>query len=347
MINTESASTFFRSLQAAIEDGGQQALTVVAECAAAERELDIKGPCVAALACWGEAGFEKMVANALRNRTSKDISAALKTLALIAAGKTISSLSSFMHDDKLLDRINQSISGQNLQGKARRKLSELVMSLPTHDLLIPLGTAFTQIGIAGDDGPEEIVGALSSKWLGFGPRDLEAFALLISHSSDDEPKLHSFLETFPQILDPMAAQVWSKPDFHGFKIPDFLIRRSDNSYLVVEIETPAKTLVTRGGQMSAYVTQAVKQAIDYRAFVLERLSETRHHFPEIHDPDALVVIGLEEKLSKVWARTLQEENRARTKLRIVGFDWLLHRARAVLSNVTGSKIEVIKNYRVV
>lgn len=176
---------------------------------------------------------------------------------------------------------------------------------------------------------------------------LEAFALLIRHSSDDEPRLHSFLEVFPQILDPMAVQVWSKPDLHGFKVPDFLIRRSDNSYLVVEIETPAKSLVTRGGQMSAYVTQAVKQAIDYRAFVLERLLEVRHHFPEIHDPDALVVTGLEEKLSKVQAHTLQEENRARSKLRIVGFDWLLQRARTVLSNVTNSKIEVIKNYRVV
>lgn len=347
MINTESALAFYRSVQAAIEDGGKQALKALADCAATERELHIKGPCVTALACWGEAGFEEMIANALRNRTSKDTSAALKILAMISAGKTITPLSSFMHDDELLDQINLSISEQGLQGIARRKLSELVMSLPTHDLLIPLGAAFTEIGIAGGDAPEEVVRALSSKWLGFGPRELEMFALLIRDSSDDEPKLHSFLEAFPQILDPMATQVWSKPDFHGFKIPDFLIRRSDDSYLVVEIENAAKTIVTRGGQVSAHVTQAVKQAIDYRAFVLERLPEARHHFPEVHDPDALVVIGIEEKLSEAQARTLQEENRARSKLRIVGFDWLLHRARAVHTNATSSGIEVITNFRVV
>ncbi len=105
--------------------------------------------------------------------------------------------------------------------------------------------------------------------------------------------------------------------------------------------------MTQADQPSAYVTQAVKQVNDYRSFILERLVEARHHFPYIHDPDALVVVGLEKKLLPSQAKALQQENPSRSKLRIVGFDWILDRSRAVLSNVTAANVEVIKDYRVV
>ncbi len=62
----------------------------------------------------------------------------------------------------------------------------------------------------------------------------------------------------------MAIKVWSQPDFHGAFEPDFVIQRVDGSYLIVEIETPCKTLVTNGNQLSAQVTAAEKQATDYR-----------------------------------------------------------------------------------
>ena len=205
MIKTASASVFYRSLEAAIRDGGTQALSDLAECAASERDLLIKAPCVAALACWGDAGFQKIIANVVHNRTSKDTGAALKTLALIAANKPISSASAFFHDDQLLRQINESIIQQDLSSVARRRLSELVMMLPVDDLLIPLGNTFTHIGISDDDIAGEIVGALSSKWLGFGPYVLVLFASRIDQKPHDEPGLHAYLERFPQMLDPMAV----------------------------------------------------------------------------------------------------------------------------------------------
>jgi hypothetical protein len=105
--------------------------------------------------------------------------------------------------------------------------------------------------------------------------------------------------------------------------------------------------MTQADQPSAYVTQAVRQVNDYRSFLLERLVEARHFFPHIDDPDCLVVIGLENQLLPSQASALQQENRSRNKLRIVGFDWILRRARAVLTNVTTAKVEVVRNFRVV
>ena len=120
----------------------------------------------------------------------------------------------------------------------------------------------------------EIVHALSSKWLSFGPSELDEYEKLLEQKPEDEPSLHAFFERYPQMLDPMTVQVWSKPDFHGYKEPDFLIRRSDNSYLVIEIENAAKSIMTQANQPSAYVTQAVKQVNEYRFFLLEKTRRT-------------------------------------------------------------------------
>jgi Domain of unknown function (DUF4263) len=338
-----SVASFYEFLRKAIGDRGKQSLEQVAEMAERESDLEIKGPCFAVLACWGDDGFAKMIEIAVRKTTSKDTSAAIKMLALVAAGKPISSLSAFFHDEEALKQINAFLSKANLAVAARQRLSELIMTLPADDLLIPLGTAFTQLALSDPDIVGEIVHALSSKWLCFGPSEIDQYEKLLEQKPEDEPFLHAFFERYPQMLDPMAVQVWSKPDFHGYKEPDFLIRRSDNSYLVIEIENAAKPIMTQADQPSAYVTQAVRQVNDYRSFLLERLVEARHYFPHIHDPDCLVVIGLEKQLLP----SLQQENHSRSKLRIVGFDWILHRARAVLSNVTTAKVEVLRNFRVV
>jgi hypothetical protein len=216
-----SVSSFYEFLRAAISDRGANSLAQVAECAANERDLEIKAPCVAALACWGDAGFRKMIENALRNRTSKDTSAAIKMLALVAAGKPISALSAFIADQVTCDQINDALLGANLANTARRGLSELIMTMPSDDLLIPLGTAFTQVALTDPDVAGEIVRALSSKWLGFGPYELECCEKLLTDRPEDEPSLHAFLEKYSQMLDPMAVQVWSKPSFHGLRSQTF------------------------------------------------------------------------------------------------------------------------------
>jgi hypothetical protein len=341
-----SPEDFYKFLLTAMHDRGASALVNVAECAAANREVFIKTPCVVALACWGDAGFGKIVENATRNPTSKNISAAIKTLAFTASGKPITAIPFFVHNIEVLDEINRCLADRKSAKLARRWLVELVMVLATDDLMIPLGGALGQVSMSPDV-VREIVAAIGGKWLHFGAVELEAFERLLWDRGADEPAIHSFLERYPQILDPMAIQVWSKPDFHGFKEPDFLVRRSDDTYLVIEIENAAKMLVTQAGQLSASASLAVKQVNDYRSFVLERLPEARSHFPNIHDPDALVVIGMEQNLGVSQVHALRQENHSRSKLRIVGFDWMLNRARTVLSNVTASGVEVYTFYRFV
>jgi hypothetical protein len=114
-----------------------------------------------------------------------------------------------------------------------------------------------------------------------------------------------------------------------------------NSYLIIEIESPSKRLVTTGNQLSAEVTQAEQQAAAYKTFMMHRIAEVRNHFPQFDEPDCLVVIGLEGALTAAQKSSLSDANRQRSRLKIVGFDWLLRRSKAVLNNVTHSAVEVL------
>jgi hypothetical protein len=177
--------------------------------------------------------------------------------------------------------------------------------------------------------------------LAVGQPTLAGYQELISNYPADEPQFQAFFERVPQLLDPLAMSVCPQPDLHGAREPDFIVKRADGTYLIVEIETPAKSLVTSSLQISAPVTQAVTQAMQYRSFLLERFPEASVHFPGFRDPDCLVVIGLERNLSAEQRRILVLENESRRgDLRIVGFDWIGERAERILHNVISANIAV-------
>ncbi len=138
----------------------------------------------------------------------------------------------------------------------------------------------------------------------------------------------------------MAVQIWPEPNLLGSRFPDFVVRRSDNTYVVVEIECPSKNIVTAAGQLSADTTHAEQQAVDYRTYLLRRINDARAHFPGFDNPDCLVVIGKEQGLTDRQREVLRDANLTRHKLRIVGFDWLAERAKVVAANITRHDVEV-------
>ncbi len=145
----------------------------------------------------------------------------------------------------------------------------------------------------------------------------------------------------------MTVEVWSQPDFHGALEPDFVIRRAGDSYLVVEIERPAKMLMTGNGRVSQLASHAEAQALEYAEFLSARIAEAETYFPNYRNADCLTVVGLERGLSKEQAVALSRANSRKLNSRIVGFDWLLNRARTVVSNIGGGKIEVIRRRRII
>ena len=224
---------------------------------------------------------------------------------------------------------------------ARIKLNVLALSIPSDDdaalyAAIPLQS----LSITAPTAVNPVFLAMCTRWLSVGPATLSEYEKLLSDKPRDEPAFHSFFEEHSQLLDPMALEVWSKPNLHGAAEPDFVIRRMDDTYVVVEIETPAKALVTSDAQLSAQTTHAITQALHYRDFLLGRSIEVSNTFPQFQPPDCLVVIGLEQHLNAKQQQTLRLENNNRAGLHIAGFDWLAERARALARNLVEGRIDL-------
>lgn len=300
-------------------------------------------------AFWGERGIDALVETALdryrKRGLDRTLSMAARALAGVAVSASIDAkffddVAAFWGAERRNEVKNFLAAVSNESGHARRALRVLLLSIDEADA----ATAGTLASMGLLVHPEnvsiqsEIFTALALRSFALGPPVLDAYRHLIDDLSVDEPKLQQFLSMYPQLLEPTAIDAWSKPDLHGLREPDFVIRRQDDSYVVVEIEVPSKPLVA-GAQIAAPTSHAIAQAIDYRDCLNRRFADAGRLFPNFHDPDCLVVCGRVDKLTAEQRAILERENKARHKLTIVGFDSLLQRAQTItinLINHTGS-----------
>jgi hypothetical protein len=303
---------------------------------------EMKAPAAACLICWGKEGIKALVEGAKRTPASKNNSITLQLLSAVAVG-TIPTLFMSLVPLQILKVLRPLLEDADVRSFARQQLTEYMIGFPDDgEASMAVGGVFQQLSIANDDARavRELFAALASRWLTIGKATLASYEDLIRTHRDEEPEFQTFFEKVPQLLDPFAMLVWPTPDLHGAKKPDFVLKRADGTYLIVEIETPGKTLITSGLQISAQVTEALTQAMQYRSFLLERFQEARTHFPEFRDPDCMVVLGLERELSSDQLRALALENENRRQMRIVGFDWIAERADRILQNMIFANIAV-------
>lgn len=302
---------------------------------------EFKSPAGVALLCWKEIGVNALCEAALNLQTFKNISICFQVLASVAAvSKSLTRLMP-VYDEKVVSVITEILKDRHLSKYCRSKLVEFILSLPEDNIWIQAGTSLMALSFGEIDTVHELIRALSARTLTVSRPILDSFEKLMVTHPDDEQSFQVFLTKHPQLLDPIVHAVWPQPNIHGAKEPDFVVRRSDNSYLIIEIESPAKPLITSStNQLTAEVTHAEKQVTDYRSFLMHRFQEAQSHFPDFDEPDCLVVIGMEGALTLEQSAALRDANRQRHRLKIVGFDWLLKRSTAVLNNIIQSGVDV-------
>lgn len=294
---------------------------------------ELKAPAGLALLRWAEPGIEALYEAALRTPTSKNISIAIDVMATTATSGDWLLGSHLLQREAVETILAEAQRDPGIRERARQRLMDLMLALPSDDdAADAAASGLSRLSFRGLDAAKLVFAALAARWLAIGEPTLNEFRMLIERHPADERLFQAFFEAVPQLLDPMCFQVWPRPDLHGAREPDFVVRRSDNTYLIIEIETPEKQLVTERNQLSAAATQAVAQAAQYRRFMLDRAGEMRRHFPDFQEPECLVVIGLESSLSAEQSAALAADNQSRGWLRVVGFDWLLRRAVAVRNN---------------
>ena len=297
--------------------------------------LLLKAPAAYCLLAWGQDGVKALVENALKEPTSRNYSLAFHLLSVTSVGYEPEPIAWWPSDTQLREAVSRAVGDwSNLGVVAHRHLNELMLSMENDvNAAISAGSCLVRIAVHDQRAIKNLSHALALRSIAVGPRVLAAYDDLLAEKDEDETVFQSFFESHPLMLDPRAFQVWVKPDFHGRLEPDFVVRTYDDNYVIVEIETPAKRLVTKRGNLSADATHAIDQVLEYQDYLGTHIAEASVAFPGFTTSTGLVVVGRESSLHAKQKDVLRRVNQSRPNIRIVGFDALANTSRAVTSNV--------------
>jgi len=142
--------------------------------------------------------------------------------------------------------------------------------------------------------------------------------------------VHPFMAKHTFLLHPNPESVISEVSIGlgtEYKI-DFLIREPDGEFIVVEIENPNRDIVTKSGNLSAYVNHAVQQVEDWQEWITENLPTVQRYYPGMTPPRGLVIIGRSSQLTHKEKQKLARRNANLSgRMKIITYDEVVHAAR--------------------
>lgn len=164
------------------------------------------------------------------------------------------------------------------------------------------------------------------------PSLIAEFENLISRNEAEEI-YQKFLAQHPVFLDPLASEVIPKHKLGTEFITDFVVRRYDGRYIVVEIEKPQDSLFTSANDFTASFTHAFGQILDFQNWIGQHAEYARSKLPEISSPVGLLVMGRRSELTIDNLKKLSYYNLNSSKIEVVTFDDLLVRTKNLYKNI--------------
>jgi hypothetical protein len=161
----------------------------------------------------------------------------------------------------------------------------------------------------------------------------DEFLSLIDSDGDDEEMIHQWLRQEPHriFLDPHAVRVWSKVEFGG-KISDFVVRRADGSYRLIEIERSTLRIFQKGnGEPSAAFNHACQQVRDWQRYVRENVYTVRNelHLADIYEPCGVVIAGRSHDIDSLAAERRWRDMKNSSGLAVNTYDDIIRNVRAI------------------
>lgn len=159
--------------------------------------------------------------------------------------------------------------------------------------------------------------ALIEEWESLVERDLP------------EKEYQDFLEKHPVFVDPLAAEVLNRKRLGLELITDFVIRRHDARYVVVEIEKPQDRIFTQANDFGALFSHAMGQVLDFQGWVAENVAYAQRHLPGIESPHGVLIMGRRCEMTRDQKLKLRRWLHNSKNIEVLTFDDLSARARAL------------------
>lgn len=209
----------------------------------------------------------------------------------------------------------------------------LAEELARNDLL----ALYTVLHVLGPLTPEAAQRDMSTHAADLLDKLCDQFLHLLEKQGDAEEPVHQWLNKREHhiFLDPNAAEVYSKVPF-GNDVADFVIRRSDGTYLLSEIEQPnLRIFQQRNQEPTREFNHACQQVRDWQRYIRDNVHTVRAEqgIPDIYDPRGMVVIGRTRDIKEGEATIRWRDMKNRHEFALFTYDELSDRVRAIATSL--------------
>lgn len=294
-------------------------------------------PSISILPAWGKDGIQELKKIMIDGLHSSD---AQNLLLTIASGAKISSANlMFLHEDWFEKCQLQNSS--EIQTEAQKVIREIMLAQATDLKLrsiiinnLTMAMGFMSGESHSSPAVEYFFSEFTDTLIVINKNLIEEFELLLESAPDREEDLQNFLFQNPIFLDPLAIEIRSKHELGSEFKTDFVIKRLNNEYVLVEIEKSTDRIFTQKGVFHSELTEAIAQVRDFQAWIHDNIAYARNTLPEIRRPEGLLVIGRKSSLNPEMIKRLDEENFSRRgHIKIITYDDLLYQAKIIYSNL--------------
>lgn len=225
------------------------------------------------------------------------------------------------------------------RAKAREALDELIVrskedrALSAKVLELASAEARKNQIVGGDnDFTEHIMKVLAAGSIAVPVSLLDDFEALISQDLLEE-RYQEFLKMHPTVLDPLAAEIIPKHRLGDDYVTDFVIRRHDLRYLVVEIEKPQNRIFNQKDDFTSDFSHALGQVLDFLGWVADNGDYARKKLQGIENPRGLIVIGRRSELTARQEVKLRRWCANSKSIEVATYDDLVTSGRQLLSSL--------------
>ena len=167
---------------------------------------------------------------------------------------------------------------------------------------------------------------------------LNEYKKLLDSEPENEEILQKFLNENPILVCPTKIDYWPKKAI-GSYITDFIFKEAEGDYLLVEIEPSCYKLFNKNGDVNYRLNHARDQITNWRRYIEDNLKTVQNELdlPGISsNPRCLIIIGRLDSLDDDNKRKLMSMENVNPRVKIMTYDDLYNRTKAVVENMFGS-----------
>lgn len=163
---------------------------------------------------------------------------------------------------------------------------------------------------------------------------IENYQKIIQNPTSSEEDCQKYLFEHPVLIDPLAKEIIPKQRLGSDYITDFVIKKYNDEYVLVEIEKPSTPIFTKSNDFTSKFSHALGQVIDFQEWVETNISYANTQMPSISSPSGILILGMMSTLTELQKKKLRRFNiNNQGKVRVMTFDEVLQNSMRLYNNI--------------